>query len=332
MDAPFDRGEVDRASLDATERLRARLSSRPAVPAPTRSRSLLPWVIAGGLFIFSAGMIANPWFESSVRDRLPFARTVMTSPPPLDAALAERLAALEARNAARAPALPVAAERLAQTEARVATSSDQLAREGDRIDRLTGEVARLTALLESDRARSEAATAAATAAAARAEAMLALVLARQAIEAGRPLGAIEAPLRKGFEARYPAAVGAVTALGTAPATLASLRRDFDALRPVIGAPPRTRVRVNWWQTLTGRVTAMVAGGPAARAASLSEAAATALARGDATAAAAAVRRLGPPRTAAISAWLAAVDRRAAGLSALTTLEAAAAVPSPLAAV
>jgi hypothetical protein len=33
MEAPFDRGEVDRASLDATERLRARLSSRPASPS-----------------------------------------------------------------------------------------------------------------------------------------------------------------------------------------------------------------------------------------------------------------------------------------------------------
>lgn len=339
MDAPFDRGEVDRASLDATERLRARLSSRPTAPAPPRRSGVIAWTLAAGLFVFSAGMIANPWFENEVRGRLPFAADAGA---PEVAGLAERLAALETRGlpggaaaaspgaaaeaAAEAAAAPAAAERLARTEERVETSSDQLAREADRIDRLTGEVARLTALIESDRLRSEAASTAATSAAARAEAMLALVLARRAIEAGRPLGAIEAPLRQGFEPRYPGAVAAVTALGAAPVTLATLARDFDRLRPAIGAAA-PGARRNWWQTLVGTVEASVTSGQAAAAAGWPDAAAAALARGDSAAAAAAVRRLGPPRNPAVRDWLAAVDRRTAGLAGLATLEAAVTLPA-----
>jgi hypothetical protein len=73
MDAPFDRGEIDRSSIEATERLRARLSGRPPAAAPQRRANVLPWVVAGGLFVFTAGMIANPWFETRVRSGLPSA-------------------------------------------------------------------------------------------------------------------------------------------------------------------------------------------------------------------------------------------------------------------
>lgn len=314
MDAPFDRGEVDRASLDATERLRARLSGRPPAPEPRRRPAVLPWVLAGGLFVFTAGMIANPWFETSVRDRLPFAAKVEEESAEV-AALKTRLAQLETRVAPAAQAMP--AERLARTEARIETSTDQIAREADRIDRLSNEVAALTAKLEGERERSETATATATAAAMRAQAMLTLVLTRRAIEGGRPFGAIDPLLRQNFEARYPTAVKAVAALGAAPVTPASLARDFDAMRPLIGARPAAEARLNWWNALTSKLSSAVSTPEPTSPVALAQ---IAMRRGDYLIAAKQLRRLPGPQPVALATWLAAADRLQAGSQALATLE------------
>lgn len=316
MDPAFDRGEIDRASLDATERLRARLSSRSAAP-PKPPRSVLPWVVVSGLFVFIVGMIANPWFEGAIRARLPLAA-------------GPRVAGVEVNSEVGSPAvggaLP-AGERLARTEAQIETSVDQLARDAARIDKLTGEVAALTARIDSEAGRSEAASVKAVAAADRAQGMIAVLLARQAIEAGRPLGSIDYVLKQSFEARHPAAVGSISALGIAPVTLMALQRDFARLNPAT-----TGVQLDWWQTLTSTLQNLVSR-PVDTAQSANDAAARALARGDVAAAANHLRRLPPPRPPAVMAWLAAADRLQAGHAALATLEAAAiTLPMPTTAV
>lgn len=319
MEAPFDRGEIDRASLDATERLRARLSDRP-VAAPPPRRNVLPWVLAGALFVFLAGMIANPWFERSIRARLPFgsapvviATTSPVATPPVEPALSDTVSAMPP------------GERLARTEARIETSAEQLARDAERIDRLNAEVAALNARLEGEADRTEAASTVAVAAADRAQGMIAILLARQAIESGRRLGSVENVLRASFDARYPQAVASISALGAAPVTLAMLQRDFARLNPA-----NNGAQLDWWQTLTTTVRSMVSRpGDAAQASH--DAAALALARGDVAAAANHLRRLPPPRSAAVTAWLATADRLQAGLSALNVLETAAiTLPMPVA--
>lgn len=329
MDAPFDRGEVDRASLDATERLRARLSGRPLAPEARPGRSVLPWLVASLLFVFAVGMIANPWFERSVRSELPFTDAGVAEPAAKAevAALRQRLAKLESRAGPEGAPAPV--ERLARTEAQIETSTDQLAREADRIDKLTGDVAGLAARLDADRERTQAATAAVTAAADRAQAMLLLVVARRAMEAGRPFGSLDPALRASFEARYPDAVKSITALGALPVNLVSLRRDFNAMRPLIGAAPVVPPRQNWWDALTGTISAAVSRPADSVVAAAPDAAAAAMARGDLAAAAAHLRRLPPPRPAALVNWLAAYDRLQAGSQALAVLETAMALPPPV---
>lgn len=327
MDAPFDRGEVDRASLDATERLRARLSSRPVAPPARPGRGFLPWAIAGALFVFVAGMIANPWFEAQVRNKLPFTAAV-TSKPADNAEIAvlrQQLARLETPTAAPPPS-----ERLARTEARIETSSDQIARDAERIDRLTAEIATLSATHEADRARTEAANANAIAAAERAQTMLTLVLVRRAVDAGQPLGPLDAALRRAFEASQPNAVKAVAALGTAPVSLASLRRGFNTVRPIIGARPTADQRQSWWETLTTTISAAVSSPAPGSPLAAPEAANAALARGDYVAAANHLRRLPAPRPRALANWLAAADRLHAGNQALAMLETTTLLAQPVA--
>lgn len=319
MEPPFDRGEIDRASLDATERLRARLSGRPAAAATAPRRRVLPWVLAGSLFIFTAGMIASPWFERSVRGQLPFAGANATTEV---AAKSSNVAKLQTRIAERQSAdadtggVP-AGERLARTEARIETSADQLARDSERIDKLTSDVGGLAARIDAETGRTEAASAAAIAAADRAQGMIAVLLARQAIESGRRLNGVEIALRHSYEARYPQAVGTIAALGNAPVTLASLQRDFARI-----GQPATGAGLDWWQSLRQAVRSAVTR-PADAPRAPREAAAAALARGDAAAAADHLRRLPDPRPAAVAAWLAAADRLQAGMAALETLETAA---------
>ncbi|WP_426167073.1 hypothetical protein [Sandarakinorhabdus sp. DWP1-3-1] len=317
MDAPFDRGEVDRASLDATERLRARLSSAPRPSQQARSRSSLPWVIAGGLFVFVAGMLANPLFESTIRSQLPFAAEILPTATVAEAevsTLQARLAQLEARAGVASAAAPV--ERLARTEAKIETSTDQIARDAERIDKLAADMAALQATVAAERARGEVAATTAITAADRAQGMLTLVLVRRAIDSGRPLGALDPVLRRSFEARYPQAVQQVIALGAAPVTIASLRRSFGALRPVIGGRPAADGRLSWWDALTTTIADAVSR-PASD--SIVDQAGAALERGDIAGAVALLRRQSP-RPAALANWLSAADRWQIGNAALGTLE------------
>jgi uncharacterized coiled-coil protein SlyX len=329
MDAPFDRGEIDRASLDATERLRARLSSPP--PAPTRPprQGMFAWALAAGLFVFAAGLLANPWFETAILSRLPFAATVaqpaagLRAAPALEARLAQLERQLADADAAPTSRMPV--ERLARTEAKIETSTDQIARESDRIDRLSGQVAGLAGRFDADRARAEIAINAALTAANRAEAMLTLLLVRRAVESGRPLGTLDPALRRGFEARYPGAVKAVATLGMSPVSVATLQRDFNRLRPLIGVqatPMAQAIRQSWWQILADSLSSAVSKPLASGAMRPADRAAQALARGDPISASAAIRQLPTPRQAAVSAWLDAFERWRSGMQGLATLEAA----------
>ncbi len=327
MESQFDRGEIDRASLEATERLRQRLAQERsrARPSPGSGPGILPWLLAGSLLVFALGLLGNPWFEANVRGRLPFA----SAPPPPPASetevleLAARLAALEARPEQSAPAPN---ERLARTEAKVETSTDMLAREVDRVDRLTSEFASLKAEVAADKARAEAAATNVSSAADRAEAMLAVMLARRAVNEGLPLGAAETPLRRAFEARYPGAVRAVLALGAVPVTSARLQRELADLGPISGE--MTGGGASWWDVFSARISRLVR--PAGVEPLPTRAAIdAALARGQIAEAAAQLRRLPPPRPAAIERWLAAANRLLAGEEALRQLETAALIPSPV---
>jgi hypothetical protein len=324
METPFDRGEVDRASLEATERLRQRLANErgPRSISGERNRAPLPWLVAGALLLFSAGMIANPWFEDNVRARLPFAedRPSVVAAAGL-ATLGRRIEVLEARKAEA----PAPDERLARTEARVETSTDLLAREADRIDKLTADVAGLAAKLEADEARGATALASAEAASGRVQAMLAVMLARRALVEGRSLGAVEAPLRSAFETRYPAEVRAVAALGGAPTTLLILQRDLSALAPVVGA---TGASQSWWDVFSLRVSKLVRPAGADSGPPPRTAAERLLAVGDVAGSATQLRRLGGAMPPAVMRWLAAADRYAAGQAALALLETAALIPPP----
>lgn len=321
-----ERGEIDRASLEAAERLRQRMMQerRMAGSGGGSSRLLLPWVLAGGLLVFTAGMLVNPLFETRVRDRLPFlgAAEAVVAPAEVEA-LRQRLAELEARPSGNGEAV-APNERLARTEARVETSTDLLAREADRIDRLTSDLATLSARLEADRLREEAATSAILAAADRAEGILAVILARRALEEGRPLGAIDAALRRAFEVRYPAAVAKLADYGSNPVRLAQLRQELETmpgLDPDAGGPGRS-----WWDIFGTRIARLVrAGGEDGGPALLSNAEA-ALARGDVRTAINRLRRLPQPRPASLESWLAAAERYAAAEEALRTLETAALIP------
>ncbi|GGI81546.1 hypothetical protein GCM10007973_17500 [Polymorphobacter multimanifer] len=324
MDTPFDRGEVDRASLEATERLRQRLATERGSRSAggERSRAPLPWLVAGGLLLFSAGMIANPWFEDKVRTRLPFAddRPSVIAAAEL-ATLARRMEVLEARK----EETPAPDERLARTEARVETSTDLLAREADRIDRLTAEVAGLAAKLEADEARGESALVNAEAASGRVQAMLTVMLARRALVEGRPLGAVEAPLRSAFETRYPGEVRAVAALGNAPVTLAQLQRELSALSATTGPAASGQ---SWWNVFSQRVSKLVRPAGADAGPPPRTAAERLLANGNVEGAALQLRRLPNPRPPAIDRWLAAATRLVAGQEALAALEVAALIPPP----
>lgn len=317
MNDPFERSDIGESSLAATERLRARLMTRgPASARPTSRRSGLAWAVAMALFAFAAGLIANPWFEQTVRGRLPF---VAAATGPESAALEQRLAALEQRK----PGAPVpASERLARTEAKVESSTDQIQREAERVDKLTSQVAQLTARLAAEEARDATVVATAQAAADRAETMLTVLLLRRAVDEGRTLDALLPATRRLFEDNYADEVSALVALSAAPVTRERLAR---ALAGLADAAPGA-ARPNWWEALTSRVEAAFSGsdgaGPVARAQLLMQ-------RGDVVAAAATLRRSPALRgNATVRGWLAAADRLAAGEAALAALEGAAAAPLP----
>jgi hypothetical protein len=316
MNEPFDRGEIGESSLAATDRLRARLMAASGQAPPPPRRSALPWALAAAIAAFAAGLIANPWFEARVRDKLPFVASSVPDGRTV-ATLEQRLAQLEKK----VPTAPVvAAERLARTEARVESSTDQIERDAERIDRLNAELSRLTARIAAEEARDASIIATAQGAVDRAEAMLTVLLMRRAVADGRALDALMPAAQRLFEPRHSDQVAMLATLAAAPVTEAALLRDLAALSRSAQASGRP----NWWQALTGRIDAAFSGSAGAGALERAQAAG---ARGDLVAAAAALRSdkalAGDGR---VRGWLAAAARLRDAEAALGVLEAAAAAP------
>lgn len=324
--------DVSDEPADATDRLRARLAGKPIALTPAPRRGVVPWMLVVALLTFALGLIANPWFERSIRSQIPgFADVEAASgvDPALVAALDARLRAVEARPVQQFAA-PVAApqnnERVAALEARL----EGIERASDagtaRIDTLTGSVAALTGRVDANAGQTVLTLQAARVDADRAQGALSVLAARRAIEAGRWTPGLATPLRALFADTQGPQVEAVVALGSAPVTPATLRAGLARLRGTAPAPD-----AGWWGRLTAGLASVVevrersdvrADDPLARADA-------ALAAGDVASAVAAVERL--PRGPGATAWLASARRLQAGWRALATLEEAALTLRPVAA-
>jgi hypothetical protein len=317
---------------DATERMRARLAAKPIALTPPPRRGVLPWLLVAILLTFALGLIANPWFERSIRSQIPgFAvEDTRSVDPAVVAALDARLRALETRpaQAVMAPVAPdpLANERVAALEARL----DGSERVGDavtaRIDNLTGSVAALAGRVDANAGQTVLTLQAARVDADRAQGALSVLAARRALEAGRWSPGLATPLRNLFGTVQGPAVEAVVALGSAPVTPVTLRRDLGRLR---GTAPAADA--SWWGRFTTGLASVVevrersdarADDPLARADA-------ALAAGDVMGAVATVERL--PRGPGVTAWLASARRWQAGWRALAGLEEAALTLRPVAA-
>ncbi len=325
---PFDpRPDATRADLSAARLDRLRAGRVPATASPPRA--VLAWTLTAALLAFALGLIANPWFERSVRSHLPgFAPTV--TPTMADVtALETRIAALEARPLVRAvpagaPADPAVGERVARVEGAMATLSAALPAATARSDKLASDLAALAARVDANAGATAAALDSATATAARAEAMLVAAAVRRQLAAGARLGPLELTLRRDFAAHSAPQVEAIAALGTAPVTLASLRAGLAALRPALtgssSAPGSAR---DWWDNLRDGIAGFVR--PAAATSGTDPAARIEradrdLAAGDVGAAVAEIAALPPVLKTRAGPWLSAADRYQAGWRALAELD------------
>lgn len=332
--ARYDR----RASLERIDAMR----NRPHVPPQPSERPVIPWILTAGLLAFSLGLIANPWFERSVRSQLPgFARdNVSASMAALDAQRAEhqrlaaRVAALEARPNVALSAVDAEttmdSERMMRAETRIDDLVTAQSTSDRRLDEVASEVAALGVRVDATAAEARSTLQMATQGAAAAQDVLLLTSVRRTLEAGGRLGPLEPILLREFGARYPQPVAAVSQLSAAPVTPAKLRRDLAALRPALtGAAPASRETGNWWDQIRAGVAGIVevrpsgartgAPDPATRV----DAALRLLALGDVGGAAAQVEALTPARRQAAGPWLASAYRWQAGMRGLGTLEASA---------
>lgn len=314
---------------DATDRFRARIAAKP-IPVTGSQRSVAPWVLAALLLVFALGLIANPWFERSVRDQLPGFAQIDGAGPAVAAqqarldALDARLRAVEARPARALAALPGngANERVAAVEARLDGLERAQAAGTGRIDALTSGVAALTGRVDASAGQTVLTLQAARADADRAQGALVVLAARRAIESGRAAPGLAQPLRALFGQRVSPAVEAVAALTASPVTAAGLRAGLARLRasPVADG--------GWWNNLRAGLAGIVtvrdrdsgSGEPLAQADA-------ALAAGDVARAVAAVERTAV--TPAREAWLASARRLRAGMAGVASLEDTAVATRPV---
>lgn len=325
---PYDPREAT-ARTDLSAARLDRLRSGRVTPAPAPSRAVFSWALTAALLAFALGLIANPWFERSVRSHLPgFAPTL--SPTVADlAAIEARIAAIEARPVTRsgpAAALdPAQGERLARVEGGLATLAATAPNVESRTDKIATDLAALTARIDATAGGTAAVLDSATATAARAQAMLIADVVRRQLTVGQPLGPLEPALRRNFAGRAAPQVEAIVALGATPVTVAGLRASLAALRPVItgSATPTTGAR-GWWETLRDGLTGVVvraapsatATDPAARV----DRADRDLAAGDVAGAVVEINALPVATRGRATAWLAAANRYLAGWRALAVLD------------
>jgi len=326
---------ADMTGAARLDRLRRRVGTQPRPPG----RQIAPWIITALLLAFALGLIANPWFERSVRSHLPgFAPTLAPTVGDV-AALQARVAVLEAR-VAHAPA-PVAGvgssagdnERLARLEGRLESLAAAQAPAAARTDTIATGLATLTGRIDATSVATAAALTTATNNAERAQSMLVLAATRRAIDGGERLGGLEPALRRQFSARAPQLVEDVAALGAAPITLAGLRGGFERLRSTLtGASVTPDGPRGWWQGLTDSLAGIVV--RAAPTANDTKArvdrAGRALAVGNVAAAMAEVAALPAAARSPAQPWLAAAQRYVSGQRGLAQLEAAMLEPLPAA--
>jgi hypothetical protein len=347
---PFDDAGPGAGSRERLDRLRA----RGMRPAARPERSVLPWLISAVLLAFALGLIANPWFEHSVRSQLPgivgAPDTIAPATTGMSAAssaassaaittLQARLTALETHPAAdvagklgdsnsTAASEVATADRLARIESRLDAAEHGSPPVTARLDQLTAAIATLSGRLDVAAQAQQAVVVSGTAAADNAKALLAVLATHHAIEGGTRLGALEAPLRQQLMATYPAAVEAVAALGRDPVTLAGLREGFDRLRgQLTGEPPPSG---DWRSSLDAALATIVRVHPAPKTDSVTAsvaAAAVALRAGDVAAARDRLAALPTVPRARAAAWLMAADRYVAGMRGLAALDAAMLAPA-----
>ena len=332
---PYDpRDTAPRTDLSAARLDRLRSGRVP--PSPAAPRAVLSWALTAALLAFALGLIANPWFERSVRSHLPgFAPTL--SPTVADlAAIDARVAAIEARPAARAgPAAaldPAQGERLARVEGALTTLAATTPNAEARTDKIANDLAALTARIDATAAGTAAVLDSATATAARAQAMLVADVVRRQLSAGQPLGPLEPALRRNFAGRAGPQVEAIAALGATPVTVPGLRASLVGLRPAITGVATTTGARGWWENFRDGVTGVVvraaplatATDPAARI----DRADRDLATGDVAGAVVEVNALPVATRARATAWLAAANRYVAGWRALAALDAMLLDPLP----
>lgn len=297
---------LDDLNLERERPTYASLSTPPraAPPAPAPRRSSAPWIIAAIAIAFALGLIANPWFERTVRARLP-GRAVAVTPDTNAAAiraLQERIAQLEATQREPAASPPAAAE--------PATPTDTDAR----LAQINEGIAGVAAKVDANAERADAALTSANEGAERAQTLLLVATTRHALETGSSLATLGPGLRKAFP-NQTAAVDAVIAGGSPPVTLAKLRADFLRLQPA-----RMAASTSWLGSLRQGLGEIVqvrrADSPAATGLTGRPLASQRLLAGDV---AGAVTALGD---AANPAWLAEAGRYLAAQRGLAALEAA----------
>lgn len=197
------------------------LSATPTAPPPERPRrAVFPWLLAAIALAFALGIVANPWFERTVRSRLPGMMRGATDEAALDARLVEQqrmIAALRQRVESVPPL------------ARVAAPAPDDASQAVRIDALVAEVAELRARAEANSNQIDAAVAGATEGAEQARTVLLVAAVRRMLDSGQPITVLEPALRRSF-ADQPDLVEAVAALGTQPTTPERLHAEFARLR------------------------------------------------------------------------------------------------------
>lgn len=314
---PFDPGrDYSSARLD-------QMRSRPVPPAARPQRVVFAWILVAALLAFALGLIANPWFERSVRSHLPgFAATVAPTVADL-AAFDARIAALEARPRSVASpignALVAGSERLARVEGVVATLGDTLPATTARTDKIATDLAALTGRIDAGAAATAAALSSATASADRAQAMLVAGAVRRQLTEGARLGALEPALRRSFGPRAASAVEAVVALGANPVTLTQLRSGLDQLRPALGAATAATSQ-GWWAGFRDSLAGIVVRPAGANSGTGVDRATAALAAGNVASAAAEIGALPAAQRAKAQTWLAAADRYQAGWRGLAALE------------
>ncbi len=238
---------------DPLDRLAARslaVEERSSKPAPAH-RSLFPWVLTTAAIAFALGMVANPWFESSVRSSLPVQLQDEADKRELVGldALEQRVATLERKTATAAPLLTApesggSAELVARV-AKLESAANGLASADTtvaaRIDRLSGELAASTGADAADRAALKE--------------LFLLAAARRSVEVGRSFGPIEGALTAAFAPRDRSATEALVAWSSAPQTLKSLRARLDAPAAEPAAVPAAEG--NWWDRLLARMAGVV---------------------------------------------------------------------------